>query len=102
METYYTFLIESLWPKKRIQEVYLNVVEWGPGVYGAEAASRYWFRKSAKNLTASEAAKLAAILPNPRKWKATRSGPYVAGRSSTIKARANVVENEGIDGCVVE
>jgi monofunctional glycosyltransferase len=101
-EVYYTFLIETLWPKKRIQEVYLNVVEWGPGIYGAEAAAQYWFRKSAKNLTATEAARLAAILPNPRKYKASRSGPYVVKQSGKIKSRANVVENEGIDGCVVE
>lgn len=100
-EVYYTFLIETLWPKDRIIEVYLNVAEWGPGIYGAEAASQYWFGKSASNLTEREAARLAAILPSPRKWKAAKgSGKYVKSRSGKIAANANVVENNGIDACV--
>lgn len=102
VEVWYTFLIEHLWNKKRIEEVYLNVVEWGPGIYGAEAASQYWFHKPAAELTPSEAARLAAILPNPRKWKASNAGPYVARRSGTIVARANAVDDQGYADCVVE
>ena len=101
-EVYYTFLIETLWDKKRLETVYLNVVEWGPGVYGAESASLYWFHKHAADLNAREAARLAAILPNPRKWKASASGPYVAKRSGTIVARANAVDDGGYADCVVE
>nr|WP_235075752.1 monofunctional biosynthetic peptidoglycan transglycosylase [Asticcacaulis sp. AC460] len=101
-EVYYTGLIEVMWPKDRILEVYLNSVEWGPGVYGAESASRYWFGKSAKNLTRAEAARLAAILPSPRKWKAARSGKYVQKRSGKIQAAARTFQNGGIDICAAE
>lgn len=98
VEAYYTALIELLWPKKRILEVYLNSVEWGPGVYGAEAASRHWFGKSASGLSRSEAARLAAILPSPLKWKASNSGPYVRGRANAIAANAR---SEGLGSCVL-
>jgi monofunctional biosynthetic peptidoglycan transglycosylase len=101
-EVYYTFLIEQLWPKSRIIGVYLNIAEWGPGVYGAEAASHYWFGKSAGSLTDREAAHLAAILPSPRKWKAAGSGRYVNRRSGKIVANANVVERGGINECAVD
>jgi monofunctional glycosyltransferase len=83
-EVYYTFLIEIIWGKERIMEVYLNSIEMGDGVYGAEAASKYWFHKSAKNLSRYEAAAIAAILPNPRKYKASNSSSYVEGRKSKI------------------
>jgi len=99
-EVYYTFLIEVMWPKDRILEVYLNSVEWGPGVYGAESASRYWFGKSAKNLTRAEAARLAAILPSPLKWKAANSGKYVRKRSGSIQSRARVVDAGGYNACL--
>lgn len=102
VEVYYTFLIETLWPKSRILEVYLNSAEWGPGVYGAEAAARYWFDKPASKLTRAEAAKLAAILPSPLKWKAANSGRYVRGRASRITANANLIVREGIADCVVD
>lgn len=98
-EVYYTFLIETLWPKERILEVYLNIAEWGPGIYGAEAASYYWFKKSASTLSPREAARLAAILPSPRKWKARGAGKYVQSRSKKIAANANAVEAEGFDVC---
>ncbi len=101
-EVYYTFLIEHMWPKERIMEVYLNSVEWGPGIYGAEAASQHWFGHSAANLSGAEAAKLAAILPSPLKWKATHSGKYVAKRSGSIQSRARVVDNSGYDACAVD
>ena len=87
-ETWLTIYIEALWPKPRIMEVYLNVVEWAPGVYGAEAAARHHFKKSAAALTAHEAALLAAVLPNPRRWNASNPGPYASGRSETLQARA--------------
>ena len=83
-EAYYTFLIEIIWGKERIMEVYLNSIEMGDGVYGAEATSKYWFNKSAKNLTKYDAAAIAAILPNPRKYKATNSSSYVNKRKNKI------------------
>lgn len=82
LEAYYTVLIELIWGKKRIMEVYLNSIEMGDGVYGAQAASKYWFHKSAKNLTKYDAASIAAILPSPRKYKATKSSSYVERRKS--------------------
>lgn len=84
LETYFTFLIELFWSKKRILEVYLNVIEMGQGVYGAEAAAQYYFDKSAKSLTKKEAALLISILPNPRKWDARRPSRYVNSRANSI------------------
>jgi monofunctional biosynthetic peptidoglycan transglycosylase len=84
LEAYYTFLIELIWSKQRIMEVYLNSIEMGDGIYGAEAASKYWYKKEAKNLTRSEAAGIAVILPNPRKYKATGSSSYINKRKATI------------------
>ena len=77
LEAYFTVLIETLWPKRRILEVYVNVVEFGNGVYGAEAASRQFFGKSATALSASDAALLASVLPNPRKLRVDRPSRYV-------------------------
>jgi len=88
LETGFTLYIEAMWPKQRIMEMYLNVVEWAPGVYGAEAAARHHFKKSASALSAHEAAALAAVLPNPRKWNASNPGPYVQGRTTTLQGRA--------------
>ena len=79
-EVYFTFLIEVLWPKERIMEVYLNSIEMGNGVFGAEAASKYWFTKPASKLTKSNAAALAAVLPNPRKYRANPPTPYIQRR----------------------
>ena len=84
MEVYFTFLIETLWSKERIVEVYLNSIEMGNGVYGAEAASQYWFKKSAKNLSQYEAAAIAAILPNPRNYKASPASAYIEKRKAWI------------------
>jgi monofunctional biosynthetic peptidoglycan transglycosylase len=83
-ETYFTFLIENLWSKERILEVYLNSIEMGNGVYGAEAASNYWFHKKAKNLSRFEAASIAAILPNPREFKANPRTNYIEKRKTWI------------------
>ncbi len=85
MEAWYTVLIEMLWPKERILEVYANVIEYGDGVYGAQAAARTYFRKDAAKLTASESARLAAVLPNPRKYSVAKPGPYVQRRSRAIE-----------------
>lgn len=84
LETYFTVLIETFWSKKRILEVYLNVIEMGQGVYGAEAAARYYFQKSAKSLTRKEAALIIAILPSPQKWDARRPSAYINRRANSI------------------
>ena len=101
LEAYFTVLIEVIWGKRRIMEVYLNSVEWGPGVYGAEAASKKWFGVSADKLSASQASRLAAILPSPLKWKAADSGPYVRRRSSRITAASGTVRRDGLADCVL-
>lgn len=101
LEAGYTVAIEAVWGKRRIMEVYLNVAEWAPGVYGAEAASRHWFGKSATDLTAREAARLAAILPSPRRYDAASPGPYVRRRTSRIQAAMGTVRNDGLASCVL-
>ena len=83
-EAWFTLLIEVGWSKKRILEVYLNIVEFGDGIYGAEAAARTYFGKPAKRLTPSEAALLAAVLPNPRKFHANAPSDYIRGRQAWI------------------
>ena len=83
-EAYFTVLIELIWGKERIMEVYLNSIEMGDGIYGAQAATQYWYRKDASNLSAREAAGIAAILPNPRKYKATNSTVYINKRKDKI------------------
>jgi monofunctional glycosyltransferase len=85
VEAWYTVLIEALWPKRRILEVYANIAEFGDGVYGAQAASRRFFGKDANRLTAAESARLAAVLPSPRRYDARRPGPYVQRRSNGIQ-----------------
>lgn len=84
LEAYFTVLIELIWGKERIMEVYLNSIEMGNGVYGAEAATQYWYHKSCASLTKREAAGIAAILPNPRKYKATNSSSYIERRKDRI------------------
>lgn len=83
-EAYFTFLIESLWSKSRIMEVYLNSIEMGSGVYGAQAAAQFWFHKDAATLSKYEAASIAAILPNPLKMKADPATSYVQKRKDWI------------------
>lgn len=85
LEAGFTVCIETLWPKARILEVYLNVAEFGEGVYGAEAAARHYFGKSATELGRREAATLAAVLPSPRRWSAAEPGPYVRQRVAWIE-----------------
>lgn len=85
LEAYFTVLIELIWGKERIMEVYLNSIEMGNGVYGAEEAARVWYRTNANNLTKREAAGIAAILPNPRKYKAANSSSYIERRKDRIQ-----------------
>ena len=99
-EAYFTFLVEKMWSKPRIMEVYLNVAEWGDGVYGVEQASTERFDKDAKDLTQRQAAALAAVLPNPNRWRV--DGNYASGRrNSQIQTLMGVVRRDGLDDCVV-
>jgi monofunctional biosynthetic peptidoglycan transglycosylase len=84
LEAYFTVLIEFIWGKERIMEVYLNSIEMGDGVYGAQAAAEHWYRKDAANLTPIQAAGIAAILPSPRKYTATSSSSYINNRKTKI------------------
>jgi monofunctional glycosyltransferase len=93
-EVYFTFLIEVFWSKERIMEVYLNVIEMGPGIYGAEAASKYYFNKHASQLTKSEAAAIAAILPNPVRWSASRPTPYINRKKAWILRKMNTIPRD--------
>ncbi len=83
-EVYFTFLIEVFWSKERIMEVYLNVIEMGDGVYGAESASQKYFRKPASKLSVRESALIAAVLPNPRKWSPAKPSLYIQKKSARI------------------
>src|SRR2546423_1151811 len=100
IEAWFTVLLEELWPKRRILETYLNIAEWGPRRFGAEAAARAEFRKSASILTASEAARLATILPNPRTYRAGKPGPYVMRQSQVVAARMGVGRRDRLDSCI--
>ncbi len=102
LEAYFTVLIEAIWGKRRIMEVYLNSVEWGPGIYGAEAAARKNFGVGADKLSDAQAARLAAILPSPLKWQAAKPGPYVKKRSGRITRAAGTVRRDGLAGCVLD
>ncbi|POY38511.1 monofunctional biosynthetic peptidoglycan transglycosylase [Solitalea longa] len=83
-EAYFTFLIEVFWSKKRIMEVYLNVIEMGDGIYGAEAAANAYYKKPALDLSKREAASIAAILPSPLKWSPTKPSPQVKKKIKRI------------------
>jgi monofunctional biosynthetic peptidoglycan transglycosylase len=87
LEAGFTVLIEALWGKRRILEVYLNVVEWGHGLYGVEAASQRYFHRSARELTPRQAASLAAVLPNPRRFSPVAPSGFIQARIRTIEGR---------------
>lgn len=89
LEVYFTLLIETFWSKKRIMEVYLNIAETGKGIYGVEAASRTYFKRPSAKVTMSQAALIAAILPNPRKWSPTSPSSYIYKRQSWIIVNMN-------------
>jgi len=100
VEAYFTVLAEWMWSKPRIMEIYLNVAEWGDGIFGAEAAAQERFGVSAKDLTPRQAAALAAVLPSPNRWKI--DGDYASGRRNTrIQALMGMVRRDGLDKCVV-
>ena len=100
VEAGFTVLIEKLWGKRRIMEVYLNIVEMGPGIYGAEAAAQHYFHVDAGQLTGLQASRLAAIFPNPLKWQAADPGRYVQRRSRRIGGAMNFVRADGLIACV--
>lgn len=94
LEVYFTFMIELIWSKERILETYLNVAEMGKGVFGVEAASQTYFKKSAKKITRAESAMIAACLPNPKKYKIKPISPYVTRRYVWILTQMNNLEDD--------
>lgn len=98
IEAWLTPQIALLWPKRRVLEVYLNIVEFGPGIYGAEAASRAFFHKAAAQLTAREAAQLASVLPAPLVWVANPPGPHVRDEVPVIERRMGQIRP--LLGCI--
>ncbi len=102
VEAWFATLIDGVWGKRRVMEAYLNVAEWGDGVFGAEAASIKWFGKRAADVTRREAALLAAVLPSPNKWRLDPPTRFVRSRAATIEARMRVVERDGLADCVLE
>lgn len=100
-EAWMAVFIDTFWGKKRVMEVYLNVAEWGDGIFGAEAAAQARFGKSAAELTEREAALLAAVLPSPNRYRLDPPGPYVRRQAGTYQARMRVVANEGLADCVL-
>jgi monofunctional glycosyltransferase len=99
-EAWFTFLIETFWGKPRIMEVYLNVAETGVGTYGAEAGAQRYFKKSAASLSRVEAARIAAILPLPKKREVHGAGGFTRRYGNTIAARINAVKRDGLDACI--
>lgn len=95
IEAWYTLLIESLWPKTRILEVYANVAEFGDGIYGAQAAARRYWHRDAARLAPSQSATLAAVLPNPKEYSAARPGPYVQRRARWIERNVRRIGGAG-------
>jgi monofunctional biosynthetic peptidoglycan transglycosylase len=93
-EAYFTLLIEIFWSKERIMEVYLNSIEMGNGVYGAEAAAQFWFKKSAAKLNKDESAAIASILPNPKKYVANPPSSYISKRKEWIKQQMSFWGNQ--------
>ncbi|MWV27283.1 monofunctional biosynthetic peptidoglycan transglycosylase [Aurantiacibacter rhizosphaerae] len=102
LEAYFTVLIENLWDKRRIMEVYLNVAETGLGTYGVESGAQRYFGHSAARLSADEASRIAAILPSPKTREAKNPGGFTARYGNTIEARIGVVRRDGLDSCVYE
>lgn len=99
-EVWFTFLIEKIWGKRRIMEVYLNVAETGLGTYGVEAGAQRYFKHGASKLTPQEAARIAAILPLPKKREAVSPSGFTRRYGNSIRARIGVVGRDGLDGCI--
>ena len=95
VEAWYTLLIELMWPKTRILEVYANIAEFGDGIYGAQAAARSYWRKDASRLSPAESARLAAVLPAPRRYSVARPGPFVQRRANWIQRQARQIGGSG-------
>lgn len=95
LEAYFTLLVELIWTKERIMEVYLNVIEMGEGIYGIEAAAQTYFKKPAGSLTRGQAALIAAVLPNPRRWNPAKPTAYIQGRQTWILRQMNNLEPVG-------
>jgi len=100
LEAWFTVLIELIWPKKRIMEVYLNVAETGIGTYGVEAGAQRYFGHSAAKMTRAEAARIAAVLPLPKKRAGVAPKGFTRRYGNSITARIGVVQNEGLDACL--
>jgi monofunctional glycosyltransferase len=97
IESYITILLESLWSKQRIITVYLNIVEFGPGIYGVEAAAQYFFAKPAQSLTLEQAARLIAVLPNPHRYSVVKPTAYVKARARILQKRVGQLAPEWLD-----
>lgn len=100
IEAYLTVLMEFLWPKNRILDAYVNTVDFGHGNFGAEAAAQTYFHVPSSALNPYQAARLAAVLPDPGYYKAVQSGPYVTRRTRTIVGRMGQVRRDALDWCV--
>ena len=100
LEAWYTVLIETIWGKRRIMEVYLNVAETGIGTYGVEAGAQRYYGKSARKLSAVEAARIAAVLPLPKRREVNGAGGFTRRHGNAIARRVGVVKNEALDSCV--
>lgn len=99
MEAMLTPVVELVWSKQRILEVYLNVAEFGDGVFGVQAAAQHYFGVDAKDLTAVQASRLAAVLPNPKEYDAGKPGPFVRKRSASIRSGAETIAADGRSAC---
>ncbi len=102
LEAWFTFWIETIWGKRRIMEVYLNVAETGIGTYGAEAGAQRYFQHSATRLSADEASRMAAALPSPKKRAVIGPGGWLARHGNSIERRIGIVRRDGLDACVYE
>jgi monofunctional biosynthetic peptidoglycan transglycosylase len=102
LEAWFTFLIETVWGKRRIMEVYLNVAETGIGTYGVEAGSQRYFKHSAARLSPIEAARMAAALPLPKERSVVSPGGFTRRYGNTIAARIRAVRRDGLDACVYD
>ncbi len=102
LEVWFTFLIETLWDKRRIMEVYLNVAETGIGTYGVEAGAQRYFKKSAARLTVTEAARMAAALPSPKTRAVNGAAGFTRRYGNSIASRAGIVRRDGLDACIYQ
>jgi monofunctional biosynthetic peptidoglycan transglycosylase len=102
LEAWFTFWIETVWGKRRIMEVYLNVAETGIGTYGAEAGAQRYFGHSAARLSPDEASRMAAALPSPKKRAVKNPGGWLARHGNRIERRIGIVRRDGLDACVYQ